>query len=113
MWCLDASTQEVMTDPVTLAVCGHSIDREELKRVFTEESYGSTLKYRCPVPTCQRLIRNRPGESPTAAALKLAIEAEQKERQRKFDEKLQKAYDAIKLDVDDAFNAVTGALERV
>lgn len=109
-WCLDAGTQAVMQDPVTLSPCGHSIDRKTLQHLFSQDD-GVSQTYKCPVPTCQRFIGNRPWDFPTSVALKHAIQGEQEARQGRFDEKLQKAYDAIKFVVDAAFDAKRHEIE--
>ena len=49
--------------------------------------------------------------SALSTALKQAIEAEQEGRQKKFDEKLHKAYDAIKLVVDAALESQMQEIE--
>lgn len=113
-WCLDASTQKVMTDPVQLPQCGHVIDRDEFDRVFAEASYGPAItwqKYRCPVPACGKLIWPRPFQVLSLTGLKKAIVSEQERRQNKFHKKHQKAYDAIKLVVDTAFEAATSDMQ--
>lgn len=103
-WCMDAGTQAVMQDPVTLSPCGHSIDRTTLQNLFRQDD-GVSKTYKCPVPACQRFIRTRPCDLPVSVALKQAIHAEQEGRQRRLNERLQQAYDAIKLVVDAAFDA--------
>jgi hypothetical protein len=104
-WCLDASTKEVMQDPVTLK-CGHSIDRKELERVFKDSHFHTkrakvkkapaSFLYKCPVKTCKKAIVLRPEDTPDATSLKQAIVAETERKHKECDQELQKGYDTIK-----------------
>ena len=115
-WCVDMSTKEVMTDPVTLP-CMHSIERKELERVFKFSHFhnnGKKVKieaarmlYTCPLPTCKTPILLRPNDTPVAAALKEAIEAESVKKHAECDKELQVGYDAIKNVINVAVKTVT------
>ena len=118
-WCVDMSTKEVMTDPVTLP-CSHSIERKELERVFNFSHFhenGSKVKietsrllYTCPFSTCKKPILLRPEDTPVAIALKEAIAAESVRKHTECDKELQIGYDAIKNILNNAVKTVTKEL---